>query len=432
VIRLTPERRPAPGAAGGSAGLTSNAAPVPTMRTAAARTVSPLRVALVDPGDFTPPYDAALARGLAAAGAEVRLIGQSGGNDSEAPGCHEDWFYRYSGRARSRGLPETAARLLKGLEHGIDMHRLTRALRLAAIDIVHFQWLPLPLLDHLYIMRIGAFAPTVVTMHDSLPYNGAGSVVMRLGHERSLHAADALIVHTEEARARLLANGHDAERVHVVPHGMLQPAARGTLDSPSTALVPPAADRPLQLLQFGKLKPYKGIDVLLEAVGRLPQDCRARIRLLIVGKPYMPIEPLRDLIVRYGLEAVVELRLDFVPEAEVQALFRAADALICPYRTIDASGVAMAALAEGVPLVASRVGMLGELFADGTAALLVPPGEPGALAEALSRLIIEPELLGSLHRGMLTKRAGVPSWERIGNQTMAVYERANYHWKRRQ
>jgi hypothetical protein len=304
VIRLTPERRPAPGAAGGSAGLTSNAAPVPTMRTAAARTVSPLRVALVDPGDFTPPYDAALARGLAAAGAEVRLIGQSGGDDSEAPGCHEDWFYRYSGRARSRGLPETAARLLKGLEHGIDMHRLTRALRLAAIDIVHFQWLPLPLLDHLYIMRIGAFAPTVVTMHDSLPYNGAGSVVMRLGHERSLHAADALIVHTEEARARLLANGHDAERVHVVPHGLLQPAARSALDSPSPARVPPVADRPLQLLQFGKLKPYKGIDVLLEAVGRLPQDCRARIRVLIVGKPYMPIEPLRDLIERYGLESV--------------------------------------------------------------------------------------------------------------------------------
>ena len=140
------------------------------------------------------------------------------------------------------------------------MYRLTRALRLAAIDIVHFQWLPLPLLDHLHIMRFGAFAPTVVTMHDSLPYNGAGSVVMRLGHERSLHTADALIVHTEEARARLLANGHDAEPMHVVPHGLLQPAGSGALHASANSHPPSAthfpatisADRPLRLFTAGR------------------------------------------------------------------------------------------------------------------------------------------------------------------------------------
>ena len=111
VIRITPEQRPAPDAAGGSAGLTSNAAPGPTMRTAAARTSARCEWPCRSWGLHAAIRRGA-ARGLAAAGAEVRLIGQSSGEDNEAPGCHEDWFYRYSGRARSRGLPETAARLL--------------------------------------------------------------------------------------------------------------------------------------------------------------------------------------------------------------------------------------------------------------------------------------------------------------------------------
>ena len=253
------------------------------------------------------------------------------------------------------------------------MHRLTRALRLAAIDIVHFQWLPLPLTTTCTSCASVPLHPRSSPCTTACPTTERGGVVMRLGHERSLHAADALIVHTEEARARLLANGHDAERVHVVPHGLLQPAARGTLDSPSTARVHPLPTARCSCCSSAA-QALQVIDVLLEAVGRLPQERRARIRLLIVGKPYMPIEPLRDLIERYRLGSVVELRLDFLPEAEVQALFRATDALICPYRTIDASGVAMTALAEGVPLVASGVGLFGELFGDGKAALLVASG----------------------------------------------------------
>lgn len=379
---------------------------------------------LVDPGDFTPPYDAALAHGLAASGAEVRLIGHVGFAGEITPSFREEHFYRLSGRALRRGMPDVVARLLKGLEHGFDMNRLAHELRRSAVDIVHFQWLPLPLMDHRHVRRIGAFAPTVITVHDSLPYNGAGSLVMQLGHERLLHAADALIVHTEEGRERLHAGGHAADRVHVVPHGMLQPTVdRAGRHEPITT------DRPLQLLQFGKIKPYKGIDVLLEAIGGLTPDVRARLHVRIVGKPYMDIGPLHELIVRHGLTHTIKFRLDFVPEAEMNALFAAADAVVCPYRTIDASGVAMTAMAQGLPLVASRIGMFAELFGDGKAALLVPAAEPGPLADVLARLSAEPGLLESLRRGMLAKRAAVPSWDRIAELTMAVYDRAYAHWR---
>src|ERR1700750_1542219 len=105
-----------------------------------------MKVQLVDPSAFTPPYDRALAAALAARGAEVELLTSRFlyGAVPEADGYQvRERFYRRSAR---RGLQAPARRALKAAEHLGDMRRLRTAL---SADVVHYQWLTMPALDAL-------------------------------------------------------------------------------------------------------------------------------------------------------------------------------------------------------------------------------------------------------------------------------------------
>jgi hypothetical protein len=118
-----------------------------------------VRVHLVDPAAYTPPYDRALAAALVRAGADVELWTSAFGYGDvpDAPGVRvREAFYRW---APSRG--RRAARLA---QHVPDMLRYARAAR--AADVVHFQWLPVQYLDGLLLPRVH---PRVLTAHDVLP-----------------------------------------------------------------------------------------------------------------------------------------------------------------------------------------------------------------------------------------------------------------------
>ncbi len=179
------------------------------------------RVALIDPGDFTPAYDLALANGLLDAAHEICCIGSYGFREAGRLAFRHEHFYRGLDRPLMRQLPATLLRAAKGASHGLDMATLGKRLQDWRPDIVHFQWLPLPLMDRLFLPRLQRFVPLVITLHDSNPYNGAVGRLMRLGYLAMIHGADAVIVHTAQAEARLAELGLPSSRVHRLPHGLL-------------------------------------------------------------------------------------------------------------------------------------------------------------------------------------------------------------------
>lgn len=374
-----------------------------------------LRVALLDPGDFTPPYDEALARGLAAVGCDVRLYGMAARPAGDPGVVKEGAFYRPLGGCLA-ALPRAAAPTLEGLLHGFDLARLARALAADGTRILHLQWTPLPLLDLSFVRTMRRRMPVVLTLHDTRPYNAARGGPMVWGLEHLVRAVDAVIVHTEEGRARLVAAGLPGERVHRVPHGLLEP---GQAPEPN----PRHPGRPLEVLQFGQIKPYKGIDLAIAALARLAPERRRDLRLRIVGRPQMDLGPLRHAIAAHGLEEVVELRPAFVSAAEMAALFARADLVLLPYRMIDASGVAMVAIAHGRPVVASALPSFVELFGEGRGARLFPPGDAAALARILDELATRAEAVVRLAAEMRALRAAIPSWTEIGRATVAIYGR---------
>ena len=130
------------------------------------------------------------------------------------------------------------------------------------------------------------------------------------------------------------------------------------------------------ILFFGLLRPYKGIDTLLEAFRELDGA-----ELWIVGNPRMEVGPLRELAAR--ARGSVRFVTRFVEDAEIPAIFRRADLVVLPYRDAEHSGVLYTGLAFGKPLVLSAVGGFPELATSG-AARLVSPGDPTGLATTLA------------------------------------------------
>jgi len=376
-----------------------------------------MRVALVDPSLFTLPYDLALAAGLRAGGHQATLYGRR--PRPADGGTYETGlvasFYPIAESRLAAALPAPLRLGVKGVDHLLSMARLRRILQARAHrpDIIHFQWLPLPLADQRLLGAFRAIAPLVLTVHDTNPFNGSPtSRVQRLGMSGCLAAFDRLIVHTEQGRGRLIAQGVPESRIAAMPHGPL---------AAPPELAEDRMDGVLTFLCFGKIKPYKGLDLAIEAFARLPTALRRSARLRIVGQPYMDLAPLRQLATERGVDVAIEPR--FVPDAELPHIFGAGVVALFSYREIEASGVLSLAVSLGRPVVATRIGGFAESLRDGEQALLVPPDDAGALAATMSRLLADRNLARRCATGMRALAAGQPGWEEIGRRTAALYAR---------
>jgi glycosyltransferase involved in cell wall biosynthesis len=361
-----------------------------------------MRVHLVDPSAYTPPYDHALSAALAAAGADVELYtSRFAYGPVPAPVGYErvELFYRATKLAPgSSAAAQRARRALKLAEHVPDMLRYRRAAREA--DVVHFQWLAMQQLDG---RLLPSGVPLVLTAHDVLPREPSRG--QRAAQRRLYERFDAIVAHTEHSRERLTAElGVAPERVHVIAHGAFAHLAE------LPAGPPPFETDKRVVLFFGLLRPYKGLDVLLDAWRGIDDA-----ELWIVGMPRMDVAALRA-----RAPTSVRFVTRFLADAELPAYFRRAELVVLPYREIEQSGVLFTALAFGKPLLVSDVGGFGELAARG-AAQTVPPGDAGALREALVALLADPAALEALRGGALAA-AGEHGWDAIARQTLALYE----------
>jgi glycosyltransferase involved in cell wall biosynthesis len=401
-----------------------------------------MRVHVVDPSAYTPPYDHALCRALGEAGAEVELFTSRFAYDAVAPAEgyeRREFFYRVAHRGRAAG-PRSRARLaLKATEHVPDMLRYRRAAR--AADVAHFQWLTAQPLDvHLLPRR----RPTttgrpklVLTAHDVLPREPRPG---QLAAQRQLYERmDAVVVHSAHGRRRLLDElGLVDELVHVIPHGVLRPwegmpgdRSSGPAHEPAGGVrLPPGfhgAEGPVVLF-LGLMRPYKGLDVLLaawrETAAQVCRDAMGDAELWIVGMPRMEMAPLYEAArdAEHAGAGRVRLLPRFVSGAETGAFMRRASLVVLPYREIDQSGVLFTALGAGAPLLLSDAGGFPEIAQTG-AARTVPAGDPVALSAALAELLGDGAALAEIARRAHDAVVGVYSWKAIAEAHLELYER---------
>lgn len=386
------------------------------------------RVALLDPGAWSPGYGAALAEAVAASGCEVDLL------TAPAPGAwnaargyrrHELFF----AAPKRPGAPKLHRRLLRGLGYPIGWRRALGELRRRRPHVIHQIWLPLPALDRRLLARASAAtgARLVLTEH-----NGGLRADARAGlpaRGRALARADAVVTLSQAVADDLARRGVVArERLRVIPCGVGErpPLERGAARR-ELGLDPEAP----VVLFTGLIRPYKGLGTLLAAFERVVR-ARPEARLVLAGLPRVVWAPWTAALRERGLAGVTHLDLDDLPAARVDLHLAAADLVALPYLEGAQSAVLAAALgAERLP-VATAVGGLPEQLGSEGAHLLVPPGDGEALATKLLAWLEDRERTDALAVQLAAQARSRCGWKRVGEATAALYRELTRRAERRE
>ena len=207
--------------------------------------------------------------------------------------------------------------------------------------------------------------------------------------------------------------------------GPADPARRGhRRRSPPRARWPSGAARP-RLLCVAPLAPNQGVDVAVRALADIPEA-----ELVIAGGPEhgkLRGDKAYRALLRLASDLNVRDRVIFhggVSDAELPALLRSADLLVDAPTGEPFATVALEAMACGTPVVASAIGSHLDTIIDGTTGLLVPPGRPGLIAQRIRTLLASPMLLEGFGIAAVDRARARYSWDRIGQETLAIYERS--------
>jgi D-inositol-3-phosphate glycosyltransferase len=229
---------------------------------------------------------------------------------------------------------------------------------------------------------------------------------------------DHIFVHTEKMKTELHQDFGVAERKVTVIRHPINDAF------PDTDLTPADAKRRLGIrdsekavLFFGRIRPYKGIEYLLDAFHLLLSDPEANYRLILAGEPKKGSEDylneIQKIVKRDFHQGEVIVRIQFIPDEEMEMYLKGADVLVLPYKEIFQSGVLFLAYSFGLPVVATDVGSFREEIVEGSTGFLCKPGDPEDLAKAIERYFAS-----DLYKNLKVRR-----------QELKDYAEANHSWR---
>ena len=385
-----------------------------------------MKITLITGG--APHYEAGLIAGLAEHDVTVDVIG--GDDLANLPALrHPQVNFRnfYGGSGPGTARWRKALRLVT-----VYFKLFFYAARCDA-RLIHIQW-PFKLVYfdrtvlNLYYKALGK--KIVFTAHnvDAAARDGAQSWANRASLRFHYRIMDHIIVHTERMKSELVQDFGIAEsKIAVIPHGIMSAVPETSLGRVDARkrLGLGAEDR--VMLAFGLISPYKGLEYLAEALGRLHKEHK-RFTLVIAGR----IKECQDywskihtLIEREGVTSSVVTHLRHIPDDEVEVFFKAADMLVMPYRGIFQSGVVFLAYRFGLPVIATDVGSLKEVVIAGQNGFICKVDDAADLAETIDRFFAS-ELFQDRERRRRQIREHAfarYSWSQIGAQTRQVYER---------
>jgi glycosyltransferase involved in cell wall biosynthesis len=198
---------------------------------------------------------------------------------------------------------------------------------------------------------------------------------------------------------------------------MFHPCYEFYSDAPTTA---PRSSAAARLLFFGAIRPYKGLEVLIKALGLLHEHLD--FEAVVAGEPYYDLTPSRDLAKRLGVAGRIRWLDRYIANEEVPALFSEADVVVLPYLDATQSGVVPVAYRYDVPVIASDVGGLAEVVIQEQTGFLVPPGDPQALAARILQYFQEGRKFG--FQEQIRSSKGNLSWRQAIDKIFEVWELA--------
>ncbi|MEM7126171.1 MAG: glycosyltransferase [Chloroflexota bacterium] len=267
-----------------------------------------------------------------------------------------------------------------------------------------------------YLSKARALGYKVVwTMHNFYPHESTSRELDRLARLAITQLASALIVHCNYAKDLIREHFNREEGVFVIPHGhfidvypntISRSQARQRLNLPTDNFI---------YLYFGNIRPYKGVEHLVTAFSKLPDDDAT---LLFAGKVYTAYGETLAKQLEEADPRVVVRPSPHIPLDDLQLYLNAADVVALPFQSVLTSGSAITALGFSRPVIMPAIGCLPELI-DDSMGILYDPQQPDALEKALGEIRQRDmaECSDAAYR-----HAQSLSWDKIAHQVLEVYQ----------
>ena len=374
------------------------------------------------------PYAFGLAMALNSQGVSVDVIGS---DEIDSPQLHTTPNLRF---LNFRGSQEKSSNFVDKLSKLLSYYaKLIRYTANSSPKILHILWnnkfesFDRTILMFYYKLMGKKVALTAHNVNQARR-DGKDSWFNRFTLKIQYRLCDHVFVHTEKMKSELRQDfGVADEAVTVIRHPINDAF-------PDTELTPEEAKRSLGLreeekaiLFLGRIRPYKGIEYLLDAFKQLLSDEQANYRLILAGEPKKGSEEYLQEIRRsaeteFDRGRIIS-RIQFIPDEEMEVYLKGADVLVLPYKEIFQSGILFLAYSFGLPVVATDVGSFREEIVEGSTGFLCKPGDAAELAKGIERYFTS-----DLYRNLELSREELKtyakenhSWDAVAGLTCKAY-----------
>lgn len=318
---------------------------------------------------------------------------------------------------------------IKVIEYIINLFKISFDVLFNKIEVIHIQWLPLISLVNLkklelYFLKFWKWknVKLVYTVHNILPHDTGQKYYKSFFNVYNI--CDDLICHTKKTSLELQEKFNIQQRkIHIIPHGPLfsieqkieKHRARELLALPNKKIV----------LMLGFLRPYKGIEFLLDTWEEVSNaDKKGELLLVIAGEGKEELKKeINKMIDTKKIRDSVLTRFEFIKTEDVPIYHFASDVVVFPYKHIDQSGALYTAMSTEIPIIATNVGGFKEVIEDTKNGLLVEYGDVEAFKNKIIELIYNYELSNKFIKKNSELINGIYSWDEICLQTVEVYNK---------
>jgi glycosyltransferase involved in cell wall biosynthesis len=378
-------------------------------------------------GGIDRPYAYGLSLALALKGVKLDVIGNRELESPEICAQPTVTFLALHGDMR-----QTASLARRLLQHLAVYGRIIRYAATARPRIFHILWnYKFQLFDRtllmLYYKMLGK--RVILTAHNvnAAARDGNESMANRLSLKFQYRLSDHIFVHTDKMKAALHSEfGVQEKAVTVIPFGVNNSV-------PDTDLTPTEAKRRMgvdgrdkTILFYGRIRPYKGLDYLVEAFQQIVLRDKS-YRLIIAGEPKKDSvqhwREIQESIKRKEIGDRIIQEARFIRDEETETFFKAADLVVLPYSQIFQSGVLFLAYSFGLPVIATDVGSLRDDIAEGRTGYVCQPCDATDLAKNIE-MYFASDLFSTLDRRRAEIKAFAAmrnSWGLVGDKTCEIY-----------
>jgi glycosyltransferase involved in cell wall biosynthesis len=255
---------------------------------------------------------------------------------------------------------------------------------------------------------------TILTVHDPFPHSGENNLRKTIFRKVGFRLLNNFVLLNEIQKTQFVkSNKMECKNVYTSKLGIY--TAYNLYSNSYYEKLPLK-----YILFFGRISPYKGINILLDAMKKVHQ-IHPEVHIIIAGNGKYYFDKTKYENLHY-----VEFRNRYIPNEELVELIKGSLFIVCPYIDATQSGVIMTSYAFCKPVIASNVGGLSEMVIDKVTGILIEPNSIIDLEKAINQLLIDDETLHIMEKNILNHfHFGDRGWDKISKELMEIYRKIN-------